>query len=200
LAGAGKLGSGNRLRALMELGQRMGSREFAAARGRAYQDYFTKVGAEQAQYGRGIDAYGRGVGREAELQSRGRQRYLDISQRSFRDYLGESTREQTQYERDVGGYGRAYGREQDYLNRLASLAKIGQTATSDVGRLGSLASSGIAQGLGKAGEYQSAGTVGQYGAWSGAIGDIGRGLAAKKIPGQGETYQRGRGPLIGYGR
>jgi len=66
-ASMGQLGSGNRLRALMELNQQMGSQEFGQARGRAQQDYATNV---LAPYQRGVDAYGRAYGAEGDYLNR----------------------------------------------------------------------------------------------------------------------------------
>ena len=124
LASMGKLGSGNRLRALMELNQQMGSQEFGAARGRALQDYSANVLAP--------------------------------------------------YERGVQAYGRAYGAEGDYLNRLAALSQIGQTATGQMGQFGAQASGNISNLLAAQGATQAAGQLGQTGAWSSALGDLGR--------------------------
>lgn len=52
MAKRGKRGAGVRSRALMELGQNLGSQEFQAARGRALQDYSIDVSREQSQYQR----------------------------------------------------------------------------------------------------------------------------------------------------
>lgn len=74
----------------------------------------------------------------------------------------------------VDPYARAYGRETDYLNRQSSLANIGQTSTSELGRLGAGSASNIAGMYGNIGKYGAAGTLGQYGAYSKAFGDLGK--------------------------
>ena len=53
LAAGGKRGAGVRPRALMDLGQQMGSQEFGAARGRALEDYSAATAREQSTYQRG---------------------------------------------------------------------------------------------------------------------------------------------------
>lgn len=120
LASMGKLGSGNRLRALMDLNQQSASQEFGAARGRALQDYSANVLAP--------------------------------------------------YERGVAAYGRAYGAEGDHLNRLAALSQIGQTAVTGT----AAATPNVGQYITGAGAARAAGQIGSAGAWSSALGDLGR--------------------------
>lgn len=59
MAAGGKRGAGVRPRGLMELGQNLASQEFGAARGRAYEDYSSRVARESEVYGRGLEQYGR---------------------------------------------------------------------------------------------------------------------------------------------
>ena len=59
MAGLGKRISGERAAGLMEYGQRMGSQEFGAARGRAAKDYASQVAREQQTYDRSLGTYGR---------------------------------------------------------------------------------------------------------------------------------------------
>ncbi len=65
----GKRFSGERAAGLMDYGQRMGSQEFSAARGRAAADYESGVSREQQQYQRSLKQYGRQY--EDQLQSFG---------------------------------------------------------------------------------------------------------------------------------
>lgn len=149
-AGMGKLLSGNRLRAIMDLNQEMASQEYGAARGRAKEDYALNV----------LDPYSRGV----------------------------------------GAYGRAYGREADYLNRESNLANIGQTSATDIGRFGANAASNISNMQQNIGNFNASGTLGQYGAYSKAFGDLGRiGMdyyRNQQSPGVGRPYQSYRNPNV----
>jgi len=52
MAKRGQRGGGARYRGLMELSGKLASQEFGAARGRAFQDYSTRVSREQEQYQR----------------------------------------------------------------------------------------------------------------------------------------------------
>lgn len=122
-AGMGKRMSGERAAGLISYGQQMGSQEFGAARGRAFQDYSTQV-----------------------------------------------TREQEAYQRSLGSYGRQY---QDPLNRYADLAAIGQSSVAQTAASRQAATDSITRSIGAAGEAKAAGVLGQYGAISKTIGDLG---------------------------
>lgn len=73
-------------------------------------------------------------------------------------------------------YGQDYADQQGftpYANRLASLAGIGQTATSAVGGYGQNAGANIASGLQSAGQARASGLLGSSQAWQQAIGNAG---------------------------
>ncbi len=95
---------------------------------------------------------------------------------------GGMGRELTRY-----GQGFASGEFNNYANRLASLAGIGQTATNATGQLGSntagqfgSTSGGLAQTVMSGGQAQAEGMVGAGNAWAsgiqGAAGAIGSGI------------------------
>lgn len=83
-AGMGKRFSGERAAGLMEYGQRMGSQEFGASRGRALQDYTSGVQREQQIYDRSLGKYGRGY--TQQLSDYGRA--ADIGFTAARDIVG----------------------------------------------------------------------------------------------------------------
>jgi hypothetical protein len=133
-AKTGNRNSGYSTRSLMELGQNLGSQEFGAARGRAFQDYQTQVSSEQDRYGRSVGDYGRRTGRESELYGRGRQQRQDETGRERDQYgRGQTTRQQNVYQEEAM-YGRGrqqrldetaveqagYGRGRQYNQDLAS--------------------------------------------------------------------------------
>jgi hypothetical protein len=152
-AAGGKVMSGNRLEEIMKRSGEMASQEYGAARGRMLQDYGISREAEAAQYGRDLTGYNAALAREAGMYGRG-----------------------------VDAYGRAYGQEADYLNRLASLSNVGQTATTTTGQLGATAAGQQGQQITAAGQAQAAGTLGQTAALTGAIGDLTSLYTASQAP------------------
>lgn len=117
MASKGLRRAGVRPRALMELGQKMGSEEFGAARERALGDF----GIEEA-------------------------------------------RKSTEYER----------RFEDPMERYFRLSEAGRGTSASLTEQGTRVGAGIAQTTQAAGQARAAGTLGQYGAYSSALGDIGR--------------------------
>lgn len=178
MAASGGRKSGYRTRGLMELGQKLGSQEFGAARGRALSDYESRVARESQGYGRSVDQYGREISREADVYNRDRTGYLDEANREqalygreLKDYELGVARESEEYNRGLGTYARQYT---DPLNRYASLANIGQSTTTNLGTMRSNYASNVASNTAKAGQYQAAGQLGQYGAYATAIGAAGK--------------------------
>ena len=96
-----------------------------------------------AAYGRGVDRYKMDVGREELL-----------------------------YGREADRYTRDYGREIDYLNRIANLANVGQTATTQTAAAGQTAAGRAGDLISRAGEAQAAGQIGAAQAWGNAIGGV----------------------------
>lgn len=88
------------------------------------------------------------------------------------DYNINRANEATGYARGVDAYGRAYGQEGDYLNRLAALSNIGQTATQAGGQFGATAAANAGNAAIAAGQAQAAGQIGQANAITGAVGDL----------------------------
>jgi len=100
------------------------------------------------------------------------QEYAAADARNARDYGINRGNETTIYNRGVGDYSRAYGAEGDYLNRLASLSNIGQTATTNTGRFGANAAASQGNSIVDAANAQAAGTIGAANAVQSGIGDI----------------------------
>lgn len=197
-AGAtGKVTSGNRLEAIMDRTGEMASQEYGAARDRMVQDYGIRRENEATQYGRDVYGYGEGRKREADIYGRaageygltrgaedarygrgvdeyGRTYGRDVDQygRDLTAYNAATSREGQLYGRGVDAYGRAYGAEGDYLNRLAALSNIGQTATNTGVNAGASAARTGGAAITAAGQTRAAGTLGQTAAYTGAIGDL----------------------------
>ena len=161
-AASGQVASGNRLEALMKRSGEMASQEYGAARNRMVQDYGIDRSNALTRYGFDVDSYNRALGLDREQYGR------DLT-----TYNADLAREQGMYNRGVGEYGLYQGIEGDYLNRLANLANIGQTATERTGGLGALAAQGQANQIANAGAYQAGGQLGQANAWGSVIGQLG---------------------------
>jgi len=108
MAGGGKYGSGNRLAAIAD-------RVTGIASQYANDAYNRQMGQSQTNYGRDVSEYNINKQRESDLYGRGL----------------------TDFGLDYQRAGDQYGREQNYLNRLSSMAGIGQTATAQSGAAGS---------------------------------------------------------------
>lgn len=144
MAGMGKVTSGNRLEEIMKRSGEMASQEYSAAHGRMVDDYNIRRANEATGYARGVDSYGRAVGREG-----------------------------------------------DYLNRLASLSNIGQTATTSGAGYGATSAANTGNAMIAAGQAQAAGRVGQANAWSGMFGDLTSLYAMNKYGGSPYTNYGG---------
>ena len=161
-AASGQVASGNRLEALMKRSGEMASQEYGAARDRMLQDYGIDRSNALTQYGFDVDAYNRALGLDQEQYGR------DLT-----TYNADLAREQGMYNRGLGEYGLYSGIEGDYLNRLASLSNIGQTATNRTGALGAMSAQGQANQIANAGAYQAGGQLGQANAWGSVVGQLG---------------------------
>ena len=100
------------------------------------------------------------------------QEYAAADARNARDYGINRANEATTYGRGVDAYGRAYGAEGDYLNRLASLSNIGQTATTNTGQFGAAAAANQGANLVGAANATAAGQIGRANAIQQGIGDL----------------------------
>ena len=94
------------------------------------------------------------------------------------------------------GYGAAYQRRQDRLNRLASLAGIGQTATSGSALAGSQSSNAISGLLSNQGDNAGSARLMQGNIWGNAANQIGalygrRGSNANPLLNSGNSYTSG---------
>jgi len=161
-AASGQVASGNRLEALMKRSGEMASQEYGAARDRMVQDYGIDRSNELTRYGFDVDAYNRALGLDQEQYGR------DLT-----TYNADLAQEQGMYNRGLGEYGLYQGIEGDYLNRLASLSNIGQTATDKTGAFGAMAAQGQANQIANAGAYQAGGQLGQANALGSVIGQLG---------------------------
>lgn len=197
-AGAtGKITSGNRMEDIMERTGEMASQEYGAARDRMVQDYGIRRENESSQYGRDVYGYGEDRNREGDLYGRATSEYgltrgaedarygrgvdeygrtygRDVDQygRDLTAYNAQTSQEAGMYGRGVDDYGRAYSQEGDYLNRLSSLANVGQTATNTGVQAGTQAAYYGGQAVQAAGQAQAAGQIGVANAYSNTIGDL----------------------------
>jgi hypothetical protein len=69
-------------------------------------------------------------------------------------------------------YGRAYGAHNDRLNRLSSLAGVGQTTATNLGNAGQNYASNAGNIMGQQANAQAANYGAQAGLWSGAMNNI----------------------------
>lgn len=197
-AGAtGKVTSGNRLEAIMDRTGKMASKEYKDAYGRMLTDYGVRRENEATQYGRDVYGYGEGRTREADIYRRATGEYgltrgtedarygrgvdeygrvygRDVDQygRDLTAYNADVAREGGTYNRGVDQYGIYYGQEGDYLNRLAVLSNIGQTATNTTTGAGGTYAANAGNAITAAGQAQAAGTIGRANAIAGGIGDL----------------------------
>lgn len=104
---AGKLGSGNRLAALMDLGQGMASQEYA-------DEWNRQFTGNQANYQRGVTDYGLNYGQAMDQYGIDRSREADLYSRALAQYGLDTDRSNTMYSRN-----------QNYLNQLAGLSDMG---------------------------------------------------------------------------
>lgn len=176
----GKITSGNRIDEIMARTGDMASQEYGAARGRMVQDYGIRRENEASQYGRDVYGYGQDranaltrYGFDTDAYNRAYSRDQDQYGRDLTGYNADVARESGMYSRGVGEYGIYQGIEGDYLNRLASLSNIGQTATARTGDLGANYATNAGNAITAAGNAQAAGELGQANAWGGLVSDLG---------------------------
>ena len=131
-AGQGGYNSGNRLAAISD-------RVTGVASQYADQSYNRQLSTSQENFGRDVNRYGMDTTRNNTNYSR-----------NLTDYGVAKESNDTQYNRDLTEYGLGvsrntdmYGRDQDYLNRLASMAGMGQTSVSNTGVTGANAANNI---------------------------------------------------------
>lgn len=125
-AAGGSYNSGNRLAEIAD-------RVTGIASQYADQAFNRQMGASKENYGRDVSEYGINYGREQDIYGR------DVS------------REASDYGRSLTGYGLgrenqqdAYGQNQNYLNRLSSIAGLGQTANAQSAAAGSSMANAVA--------------------------------------------------------
>lgn len=187
MAGMGKLLSGNRMEELMARGGDLASQEYGQAYGRNLGEY--ELGRAREATGFARDLTGFEQNRLAEEARYGR----DVT-----GYNAEMARENLLYGRGVGEYGRQYGSETDYLNRLASLSKVGQQTALGVGNMGTQAAASVGANTIGAGNAQAAAQMGQASAWQNAIGDFTT-LGTQYAMNQNQpSYTTGAGGSYGY--
>ncbi len=88
---------------------------------------------------------------------------------------GAALKAATQYATDYAstGYNAAYQRRQDRLNRLASLAGLGQTATGGSAQAGAAASGAISNALSAQGNASAAAGLAQGNIWGNTLNQLG---------------------------
>lgn len=180
--------------------------------GRATQQYGLSRGVETDRYGRDVTSYDYGRARESDLFGRGLSVYdidrtnaltrygfdvdtynrlygQDVDQygRDLTAYNARVSQEQGMYDRGLGQYGIAYGEEGDYLNRLAALSNIGQTATQQTGNIGSQLSGDRTRAIMNAANTQAAGQLASSQAMGNMLSDIG--YSAGRFLNQPQTYR-----------
>jgi hypothetical protein len=147
--------------------------------GRATGEYGLTRAAEDARYGRDLTGY------EADRQN-ALTRYgfsTDAYNRAYglnTDQYGRNTdaynanvgRENALYNRGVGNFNIAAGQETDYLNRLAALSQVGQTATNATTTAGTNYASNAGNAMIQGGNAQAAGIVGQSNAISNGVNQL----------------------------
>lgn len=144
----------------------------STAYGRERSIFDTGYQREGDVYSRGLTAYD--ASRQNEALGYGRD--VDAYNRDYSlnvdRYNAATGAENLGYGRGVDAYGRAYGQEGEYLNRLANLSAIGQTATNTGVQAGSYAANAGGAAIQNSGNALAAGQIGQASAWQGALGDL----------------------------
>lgn len=110
---------------------------------------------------------------------------------------GGALKAAARYGTDYGatGYNAAYQRRQDTLNRLASIAGIGQTATGSSAAAGGQASNAISNMMMQRGDNQGAYRMAQGNIWQNAGNDIAAQYMRRQIPQYGASFG---GPLNSF--
>lgn len=143
-AGAsGNLGSGNRLNALMDLGQNMASQEYE-------NEFQRQLAGSNTNYQRGVTDYGLNAAREADQYGRATQNYLFGTDRA----------------------NNLYGRQQNYLGQLAGLSDMGLNVNNLLTNVDLNATGGQANARIGAANNLAAGTLGSAGAIRGTVNNL----------------------------
>lgn len=149
----------------------------AAARGGALSGAAVKAGQRYAQdlasteYG---NAYGRMMQMAAREWDQGK--YLDE-----RDFSRDSLKWQQGQALDTADYNRAWDQNQALWGRVAGLAGVGQTATTNSAALGAGSASTMGSLITQGANAQAAGQVGQANAWGNAIGQAGQAYSQSRM-------------------
>jgi len=152
MAGMGKFQSGNRMEELLKRSGELASQEYGQAYGRNVQDFGLRSGVNTENYGRDTGEYQLRRGEEDARYGRGTTQYnADAA-------------------REAALYGRQYGQEGDYLNRLAALSNIGQSATNATTAAGTANAANVGNLTMQGANTQAAAQLGQGAAWQNAIG------------------------------
>ena len=143
-AGQGGYNSGNRLAEISD-------RVTGVASQYADQAYNRQLSTSQENFGRDVNRYGMDTNRNNTNYSR-----------NLTDYGVEKDANATQYNRDLTEYGLdvsrntdMYGRDQTYLNRLAAMSGMGQTAVNNTGVVGANSANNISSYLQNNGTSQA---------------------------------------------
>jgi hypothetical protein len=130
----------------------------------------------------GERALSRAVGSKGQLNSGTRYRGLmDLGQqmasaefgaargRAYQDYASGVASEQETYQRSLADYGRQYT---DPMSQWAQISGTGQATAANLGQMRQGMADQVSAGMGQAGAYSAAGTMGQARAWQSGLSDI----------------------------
>lgn len=179
--------------------------QFGAEEFEQYKDpgYAFRLGEGERAVSRGFAGGGKRFSGEryAGLQEYGQrmasQEFGAARGRALSDYESQVARERDVYQRSLGKYGRQY---EGQVGKYGGLADIGFQAARDIVGVGQEQATGERAAYGARGEAEAAGTLGQYGAYSKAIGDIGGVLTGTGRSGGGfdEVYSSRAIPISEY--
>ncbi|MBL4591201.1 MAG: hypothetical protein JKY96_04510 [Phycisphaerales bacterium] len=110
------------------------------------------------------------AGLQNYAQNAASQEFRAARGRAAADYDNQGSLEQQTYNRGVSDYDRQYT---DVLNRQGNLAQLGVEASAQQIQARQQSTSGINQAIGAQGAAQAAGRLGQTGAVTSALGDLG---------------------------
>ncbi len=98
------------------------------------------------------------------------------------------------------GQGMASQEYGDYMNRLAALSGVGQTATTQTGQFGQAMAGNVGQAMIQAGEARASGYAGAANAWGGALQGVGQAVGGMfGSGGGGDTYGSSGGYVAPWG-
>ena len=194
LASQGKFDSGNRVADVMSLANGLASnevnneynRQLQASNtnyGRGVTDYGIVNQNALNQFGMNKDVYGFDTAQNNNQYNRAVGQYgmdtqlnNDLYNRDVNQYQMNYQQNQDMYNRAVGQYGMdyqrnndIYGRDQNYLNRLASVANVGQTANQQSAAAGSAMASNVGNIMMSNAQNQANAAQTRYGGMNNAI-------------------------------